>query len=230
MITRRRFSQGLVALPGVLLAAGAAGARTPRPTGPDFRKVIAEAAPAVVAVGEANRTLGSGFVVADAEATPHARVATAAHVVTAAAGALRVTLDGIGRDATVLALDRDVDVALLEVPGVVGVRALRLAAADARHEIGEWIVVLGNPFGSGITATIGIVSALPGAISGNETLKSRIQVNAAVNPGNSGGPVLDADGTVIGIANATIPGGFGLGFAIPADAVADLLDQAGRER
>lgn len=229
MITRRESFALCLALAAGGLSAGARA--RPRPsTNPDFRSVIARAAPAIVAVGTADRTLGSGFVLAASGATvPKARIATAAHVVAAAGGAtLTATIDGVRQDAAVVALDRDADVALLEVASAGGVQGLPLLAAEERHEVGEWIVVLGNPFGTGITATIGIISALPGAIASNDTLKNRIQVNAAVNPGNSGGPVLNLRGEVIGIANATIPGGFGLGFAIPAEALRALLSPTAR--
>lgn len=230
MITRRRFSQGLVVVPAGLLAAGAAGARTPRFPGPDFRSVIARAAPAVVAVGEGERTLGSGFVLAASGATaPKVRIATAAHVVAAAGGSLTATIAAARRDATVVTLDRDADAAILEVASAGDTHGLTLVAADARPEVGEWIVVLGNPFGTGVTATIGIISARPGALAASDTLKNRIQVNAAVNPGNSGGPVLNLRGEVIGVANATIPGGFGLGFAIPAEALRALLPPTARK-
>lgn len=223
MITRRRFSQSLVALPGGLFATGAAGARTRRSAGPDFRAVIARAAPAVVAVGEANRTLGSGFVIGG-EHVPDARmiVATAAHVVTAATSAVVLSSGGWRSAAKILASDPERDVALLEAEEPASLAALSLSRASAPPQVGEWIVVLGNPFGAGVTATIGIVSALPGTLT-QSSLAGRLQLNAAVNPGNSGGPVLNLQGEAVAIATANLPGGYGLGFATPVSALHDLL-------
>src|SRR4029077_12648537 len=120
-----------------------------------------------------------------------------------------------------LGIDEQQDLALLQVSLEPAPAALTLAAAGAR--VGEWIVVIGNPFGAGSTATIGIVSAMPGAITSPASLAQRIQINASVNPGNSGGPVVNMRGEVIGVANALLPSGQGLGFAAPAKALQALI-------
>jgi serine protease Do len=188
---------------------GAAGAP------PDFVALIARVSPSVVAVGDDSGSLGSGFVVKPGV------VVTAAHVVSATHSPLSVLVGARRYPARQLGSDEQQDLALLQVSLEPAPAALALASSAAR--VGEWIVVLGNPFGAGTTATIGIVSAMPGAITSPASLAQRIQINASVNPGNSGGPVVNMRGEVIGVANALLPSGQGLGFAATAKAVRELI-------
>jgi serine protease Do len=187
---------------------------------PSLREVIARAAPAVVAIGSDATMLGSGFKLQD---TPY--VISAAHVVKAVKGKPQITWKGRQWAATIVAVDEATDVAVIEVPADFPGPGLPLASPDALLAAGDWIVVLGCPFGALPTATTGIVSSLPGAILAPANLSTKIQLNAAVNPGNSGGPVINLEGAVVGVANASIPGGFGLGFAVPVEAVRGVLAQ-----
>ncbi|RYY52552.1 MAG: trypsin-like serine protease, partial [Chitinophagaceae bacterium] len=114
---------------------------------------------------------------------------------------------------------------LLKMDREAAIPTLKMESLDESSPVGAWVVVLGNPFGTGITATIGILSAKPGAIAEPAYLKRRMQLNAAINPGNSGGPVLNLRGEVIGVASAAVPGGFGLGFAVPASTVKAFLNK-----
>jgi serine protease Do len=120
------------------------------------------------------------------------------------------------------------DLALLELTTDASIPGLTLASGSALPAVGEWIIVLGCPFGTRPTATVGIVSAEPGAVLEPAMLRTRMQLNAAVNPGNSGGPVVNLEGRVVGVANATIPGGFGLGFAIPVSVLSNFLSEKDR--
>ena len=181
----------------------------------DFVALIARVSPSVVAVGDDSGTLGSGFVVRPGV------VVTAAHVVAAAHSQVSVLVGTRRYPARLLGSDEPQDLALLQVALEPPPVPMTLAASAGR--VGEWIVVLGNPFGAGTTATIGIVSAAPGVITSPASLAQRIQINASVNPGNSGGPVVNTRGEVVGVANALLPGGQGLGFASTADAVRGLL-------
>ena len=185
---------------------------------PDFVTTIERASPAVVAIVGGSQTLGSGFVVAAN------RVVTAAHVTRAARGPLSIIVAAKKIDARLLRSDERTDLALLEVTG--GTLPAPLSLSQTPPRVGEWVVVLGNPFGGGITATAGIVSAMPGAITATPELAGRLQINAAVNPGNSGGPILNLRGDVIAVASALLPGGQGLAFATPASAARDLLAAA----
>ncbi len=169
-------------------------------------------------VGDAHGLLGSGFRIHGTRF-----VATAAHVLRSLQGAPVIRWDSRPWPARVVRIDDDADLALLEINTDAPMPGLVLSTQPVLA--GQWVLVLGCPFGAGPTATTGIVSALPGAVLEPEALARRMQLNAAVNPGNSGGPVLGLDGQVIGLANATIPGGYGLGFAVPVAALAALLRQ-----
>ena len=211
--TRRAF---LAALLGVVPVACAS--REERREPPVLVSVIAAAAPAVVAIGDARTIYGSGFRLRDS-----AFVVTAAHVLEAlGAEPPRLRWRGASYAARVVLLDHAADVGVLEVDGDVATPGLALATGDP-PPLGTWVIVLGCPFGADATATTGIVSAAPGAIAYPDALRPLMQLNAAINPGNSGGPVLDPAGAVIGVATAAIPGGFGLGFAVPVATVRGRL-------
>ncbi len=212
-MSRRRFAQMLaVGIP--TLGSTACAARAARQSSlPDFVALIERVTPSVVAVGNATETLGSGFAVAAN------LVITAAHVALAIA-AQPFVISAAGRQpARVLATREEDDVSLLEV----GRPLPPLALAAALPKVGEWIVVVGNPFGGGTTATAGIVSAAPGAITATPELARRIQINAAVNPGNSGGPVVNLAGEVVGATTSLVAGGQGIAFATSAAALRTFL-------
>ena len=193
-----------------LLGSAACASRSTRLSGlPDFVALIERVTPSVVAVGDAGQTLGSGFAVTDRI------VVTAAHVAQALGAQAAVITRGGRQPARVVATRPDDDIALLEV----GKALPPLPLASALPKVGEWIVVVGNPFGGGTTATAGIVSAAPGAISANPELARRIQINASVNPGNSGGPVINLAGEVVGATTSLVAGGQGIAFATSAAVV-----------
>ncbi|MBX3462318.1 MAG: trypsin-like peptidase domain-containing protein [Planctomycetes bacterium] len=161
---------------------------------------------------------GSGFVWDDA-----GTVVTNHHVV-AGATQVQVTVGGRNYRATVVNASPNHDLAVLRLQGdVQGLVPLPLgSSSDLR--VGQTAIVIGNPFGFDQTMTTGIVSAL------NRTLESKdgnlmhglIQVDAAVNPGNSGGPLLDSAGRLVGVTTAIYsPSGAsaGIGFAVPVDTV-----------
>ncbi|MGB2714716.1 MAG: trypsin-like peptidase domain-containing protein [Vicinamibacterales bacterium] len=205
-LSRRRFA-GLLALGVPLLGSAACAARARRQGSlPDFVALIERVRPSVVAVGDAKQTLGSGFAVAAQ------LVITAAHLMQAIGTQAIVTSAGGRQPAHVLAIHPDDDIALLEI----GQRLPPLTLAKELPKVGEWIVVVGNPFGAGTTATAGIVSAAPGAITASPELARRIQINAAVNPGNSGGPVVNLAGEVVGATTSLVAGGQGIAFATSA--------------
>lgn len=180
------------------------------PAGCDWQAVIAGAAPAVVTLMGENGALGSGFFVHDS-----GLVVTNAHLaeqpdfwVVNHAGA-RYRPEPVFSDA-------ELDLAVLRLPGPV---PRLLALREAPPRIGEPVIALGNPLGLGLAASRGIVSAEPAAIGGLH----RLQTDAAINAGNSGGPLLDGAGQVIGVVNARTVVGQGVGFAVPAAAVRQVL-------
>ena len=228
MRARRRLN----AIVATMVLALAACASPPQvDPSPRFAAAVAVASPAVVGIAETAQVaasaasssephvIGSGFRVAGTNL-----IATAAHVVAGLHGAPVVVWQSRRWNARVLRVDVAADVALLKIDASAPMPGLALAEGDADAP-GTWVLVLGCPFGALPTATTGIVSARPGAVLRPESLRSQMQLNAAVNPGNSGGPVVTLDGKVIGLANATVPAGFGLGFAVPVSALRRLLDR-----
>jgi serine protease Do len=164
------------------------------------------------------RGLGSGVIL---DAAGH--VVTNAHVVQNATK-LRVTLaDARELDAKLIGKDERLDVAVLELQGAKDLPHASLGQSDALR-VGDYVVAIGNPFGLGHTVTMGIVSA-KGRELGAGPYDDFIQTDASINPGNSGGPLFDLRGQVVGINTAIAPAGQGIGFAIPSDALKDVLPQ-----
>jgi serine protease Do len=162
--------------------------------------------------------MGSGFIV-DSKGI----VVTNAHVVE---GADRVKVhlaDEREFDAKVRGRDRRLDIAVLELEGAKDLPVTSMGSSEGLR-VGEYVVAVGNPFGLGHTVTMGIVSA-KGRTIGAGPYDDFIQTDASINPGNSGGPLFNLNGQVVGINTAINPNGKGIGFAIPADAVKDVLPQ-----
>lgn len=159
------------------------------------------------------RALGSGFIVSS-----EGMIVTNNHVVEGAKS-IRVTLDdGSEHDATLVGVDPKTDLAVIKIDA--GSPLPTVAWGDSTVlRVGDPIVAIGNPFGVGTTVTTGIVSARGRDIH-NGPYDDFIQVDAAINHGNSGGPLLDASGHVVGV-NAAIfspnDGNVGVGFAIPSE-------------
>jgi putative serine protease PepD len=168
---------------------------------------------------------GSGFVF-DAEG----RVVTNYHVVRNA-DSVEISYPG-GRtvDADVVGVDPSTDVAVLDPEEDVDVPALTLADSDD-VEVGDPVVAIGSPFGLAGTVTAGIVSALDRTISSPAEgfgIDGVIQTDAAINSGNSGGPLLDRQARVIGIntqIQSTSGGNVGIGYAVPSNTVRDVADE-----
>ena len=164
--------------------------------------------------------MGSGFIV-DANGV----ILTNAHVVD---GADEVTVklhDQREFKAKVLGVDKTTDVAVLRIDAK-DLPAVK-TGDPARTRVGEWVVAIGAPYGLENTVTSGIVSAKSRSLPGDSVVPF-IQTDAAVNPGNSGGPLFNLDGEVIGINSQIFSrsGGFqGLAFAIPIDVALDVKDQ-----
>jgi serine protease Do len=164
------------------------------------------------------RALGSGFLV---DSVGH--VVTNAHVVEEA-DSVRVKLaDDREFDAKVKGRDARLDLAVLELVGAKDLPAASLGSSQELR-VGEYVVAIGNPFGLGNTVTMGIVSAKSRSI-GAGPYDDFVQTDASINPGNSGGPLFNLRGQVVGINSAINPQGRGIGFAIPVDALKDVLPQ-----
>jgi S1-C subfamily serine protease len=165
---------------------------------------------------------GSGFVIDE-----DGLIVTNAHVV-AAATAIEVKLaDDTSVAATPIGKDPDTDLALLRVDtDGLDLKPLPLGDSDT-VQIGDPTVAIGNPFGLERTLTTGVVSALQRRLTAPSgfTIENVIQTDAAPNPGNSGGPLLDASGRVIGINSQIASGGGGIGFAVPVNTAKQVIPQ-----
>jgi Do/DeqQ family serine protease len=168
---------------------------------------------------------GSGVII-DAE---RGLVLTNNHVVKNAETIGVALSDGRRVEAKLIGTDPPTDIALLRI-ATRNLVALPLGNSDAL-EIGDYVVAIGNPFGLGQTATMGIVSALGRTGLGIEGYEDFIQTDAAVNPGNSGGALVDVEGKLIGINAAIVGasgGNVGIGFAIPVNMAREVADQLAR--
>jgi serine protease Do len=163
------------------------------------------------------QALGSGFII-----DTKGHVVTNAHVIDGADDVKVKLADEREFSAKVIGRDLQLDLAVLELSGASELPAAALGSSDALR-VGEYVVAIGNPFGLGHTVTMGIVSAKDRAI-GAGNYDDFIQTDASINPGNSGGPLFNLKGEVVGINTAINPNGRGIGFAIPVDALKDVVE------
>jgi S1-C subfamily serine protease len=192
----------------------------------DLARLVAQAAPSVVGV-ELGRGQGSGLVLA-----PDGYVLTNAHVA-AGRGELALRLPG-GETAPGERVGADPRTDLAVIRAARGdLRALPLDESR-RLEVGEIVLAIGNPLGFERSVSLGVVSALHRNLPTRDgVIDGLIQTDAAVNPGNSGGPLLDAEGRVVGVTTAMLPWAHGMAFAVPARTagwVAAVLMREGRVR
>jgi serine protease Do len=161
---------------------------------------------------------GSGFVV-----SPDGYIVTNNHVVEGATK-VKVSFDDQEEiDAEIVGTDSRTDIALLKIEPKKPLTVVKLAKKEPR--VGEWVLAVGNPFGLGGTVTAGIVSALARNIGGPYDY---MQIDAAVNHGNSGGPTFNLEGDVVGVNTAIFSptgGNVGIAFAVPADTVEKVVRQ-----
>ena len=167
------------------------------------------------------QSLGSGFII-----DPSGLIVTNNHVIDGA-DEITVTLhDNTKLKATVVGRDERVDVALLRVKSDKPLPSVPFADSSTAR-VGDWVIAIGNPFGLGGTVTAGIVSALQRDIRSGP-YDEFIQTDASINQGNSGGPLFNMNGEVIGINSAIYSrsgGSIGIGFAIPANLAKHVTDQ-----
>jgi serine protease DegS len=168
------------------------------------------------------RSLGSGVIV-DTAGT----IVTNQHVIAGAESIRAQLADGRIADATIVGQDPDTDIAILhlETPGLP---IMPVGRSDTLR-VGDIVLAIGNPYGIGQTVTQGIVSATGRGQLGLATFENFIQTDAAINLGNSGGALIDAQGELVGINTAVLNrasgGPEGIGFAIPINLVRGVMEQ-----
>ena len=198
--------------------------------------VVEEVEESVVTVTAKNKGSGSGVMIAKSETENSIYIFTCLHVVEGvSSGNISVTtFDGITRPAVAVGADIDTDIAVLRIAYFAGATVASIRAISDLGDgedfsvlrRGESVFLIGNPLGTleGSVAS-GIISATRRTITISEQNYSVIQTDAAVNPGNSGGPLFDETGLLIGIINAKTAGTTveGIGYAIPIDDAISVL-------
>jgi putative serine protease PepD len=231
---------GVVALTdtdGSAPAAAAAGTAVANATTLSVSDIAARATPGVVEItvsgvssdnafgAQQTQAEGSGFVIDD-----EGHIVTNAHVVEGADTITVRLASGEEVEATLVGQDPSTDLAVLDVDvSAAKLHPLQLAGS-AGVDVGEAVVAIGSPFGYEGTVTAGIVSALGRTIDAPNgyAISGAIQTDAAINHGNSGGPLLDSTGKVIGVNSQIVSesgGNEGLGFAVPSDTVKRVVSQ-----
>src|SRR5438552_6413796 len=165
-----------------------------------------------------HRGAGSGFII-DADGS----ILTNNHVIDRAERITVKLSDGRSLRARVIGADPDTDIALIKVDGQTGLPVAPLGDS-ASLRMGEWVCAIGNPLGYEHTVTVGVVSFL-GRKLFDMSLDNYIQTDAAINFGNSGGPLINSRGEVIGINAAISSRASSIGFAVPINGASNVLPQ-----
>jgi len=167
-----------------------------------------------------SQALGSGFVISE-----DGFIVTNNHVIEGADEILIEFRSGITLEAELVGTDPNTDIALLKVEPETSLPHVPFGDSQAMR-VGDWVMAMGNPLGQGFSVSVGVVSASGRALSG--TYDDYIQTDAAINRGNSGGPLFNLDGEVIGVNTAILSptgGSIGIGFAMSSDVVTTVVSQ-----
>jgi len=186
--------------------------------GEDFSGIIEDAIPAVLTI-RTDIGQGTGFIINE-----EGYIVTNAHVLSGGRKIQAITSEQKLIDAIFIGYDSEFDIALLKIPG--DYEAFELGDSDD-IQIGEKVIAIGNPLGLQFSVSEGIVSAIHR--EGINGIEAYIQTDAALNPGNSGGPLINKQGKVIGINNFKISDSESLGFALESDYIKDLVNQIAQE-
>ena len=167
-----------------------------------------------------SQALGSGFVISE-----DGFIVTNNHVIDGADEIMIEFFSGEELPATVIGTDKNTDLALLKVESEVPLPYVQFGDSDLAR-VGDWVMAMGNPLGQGFSVSVGIISARNRALSGS--YDDYIQTDAAINRGNSGGPLFNMEGEVIGVNTAILSpngGSIGIGFAMSSAVVNRVVKQ-----
>ena len=182
----------------------------------DFSNIVDDAVKGVVSI-VTDKSAATGFIVYN-----EGFIVTNHHVISGATKIRIVTYNNDVLDAQLIGSDEIRDIALLKIFGS-GYDELNLADSD-ELQVGRKVIAIGNPLGLSFTVTEGIISALDR--EGPNGLKEYIQTDVSLNPGNSGGPLIDTNGEVVGINNFKVGGGAeGLGFALESNSIKEAVNK-----
>ncbi|NQV91112.1 trypsin-like peptidase domain-containing protein [Candidatus Woesearchaeota archaeon] len=187
--------------------------RTLKSSNQDFSEVIEEVIPAIVSI-KTNVGSGSGFFV-----RTNGYLVTNYHVIDGATAASVINSKGNIYPVRIVGISKKADIAVLHI-NETGFDKL-IFADSLGVKAGEKVIAVGSPIGLDYTVTQGIISAVNREINGN----SYVQIDVPINPGNSGGPLINIDGKVVGVNTLKIPGYEGLGFALSADYVKNIVNE-----
>lgn len=182
----------------------------------DFSGIIEKAVKSVVTI-RTDFSQGTGFIVDE-----EGYVVTNAHIMEGARAAGIITYDGNLHQVRLIGKNELMDIILLKIETEGTYEPLELADSNYA-QVGEKVIAIGNPLGLQFSVTEGIVSAIHR--EGINKIKAYIQTDAALNPGNSGGPLINKQGKVVGINNFKIGGVEGLGFALESNYVKDAVNE-----
>ena len=189
----------------------------------DFSGIIESSIKSVVTI-RTNVAQGTGFIITD-----DGYIVTNAHVLADSNGYLAQNIRAITSEAQTISaafigFDDNFDVALLKVSG--NFDSIKLGNSD-NVQIGEKVIAIGNPLGLQFSVSEGIISAINREGSNGE--KAYLQTDAALNPGNSGGPLINKQGEVIGINNFKVSGGESLGFALESNYIKEVVNKISQQ-
>jgi serine protease Do len=182
-------------------------------TSEDFSGIIEDSLKSVVTI-RTNIGQGTGFLI-----SKEGFIVTNAHVLSGAKEAYILDYEQNSYPATLVGYNATYDIALLKIPNTNNY--LELGNSED-IQIGEKVIAIGNPMGLQFSVSEGIVSGINR--EGENKIKSYIQTDAALNPGNSGGPLIDKQGKVIGINNFKVGGGENLGFALESNSIKEVIN------
>lgn len=189
--------------------------------GPATVSIIAEVSYGSIYGDSLYESSGSGFIISS-----EGYIVTNNHVV-AGAGEISVVIPGFSDPFTaeLIGADAQTDIAVLKVESSEPFQFVTLGDSDSL-QVGELAVAIGNPFGElAGTVTVGVISALDRELMIESAIYNLLQTDASINSGNSGGPLVNSYGEVIGVTNAKISGGEGIGFAIPINDVKNIIEE-----
>ncbi|MDO8467660.1 MAG: trypsin-like peptidase domain-containing protein [Nanoarchaeota archaeon] len=189
-------------------------------TSSDFSKIIGEAVKSVVTV-RTDVAQATGFIIDES-----GYVVTNAHVLSGGHQLMTIDYNQQERTTRLIGYDKDLDIALLKLPKG-DYDYLTLADSD-QVEVGQKVIAIGNPLGLQFSVSEGIVSAVNR--QGSNALDAYIQTDAALNPGNSGGPLIDSNGEVIGINNFKISSGESLGFSLESNYIKEAVNRIAQQQ